>query len=431
MNQIPAVHLFDARIYGAQVHYWVDLEMCRNRSEMSDIHQTTPELYATVMHCPPSCIADCSASAQPHLSLAHYFHPLVHSSHYHIVHTIVLDFQIHISTMAEIFGAVASGAGLVSLSMQLLDSAQKLKGFCDLCRDAPETVKQLYSDLETMALALRQFEQYRQNDVFGSELLSRCIVACDQAVARIKTAIDKVDRLLSRARFAGRIYMGFKEPEVRKLLEDMERAKSSMLLAYTSYCQYVSSQSLDLVANPRRRLWNMQQTANHAAALSLQSRQLERLQASVQSGNLALFGHITTFASQQIASCDEPAQRTVSKQHISPTRLARKRVKQGIDYTFRLRLPRRLVDCVWEFGVHECDNVWTFQLKPINIRPAHTFVFDFVRAGDTDAVRELLRSGQLSVHDRQASKNGNKTLLEVSGAHQYPCLRAVLLTSDR
>jgi hypothetical protein len=95
--------------------------------------------------------------------------------------------------MAEIFGAVASGAGLISLSMQLLESSQKLKGFYDSCRDAPETVRQLCFDLETMSMALRQFEQYRQNDVFGSELLSRCILACDQAVAKIKAAVDKVD----------------------------------------------------------------------------------------------------------------------------------------------------------------------------------------------------------------------------------------------
>ena len=141
--------------------------------------------------------------------------------------------------MAEIFGAVASGAGLVSLSMQLLESSQKLKGFYDSCRDAPETVRQLCFDLETMSMALRQFEQYRQNDILGSELLTRCILACDQAIAKIKTAVDKVERLLSRARFAGKVYMGFKEPEVRRLLEEMEHAKSSMLLAYTSYFQYV------------------------------------------------------------------------------------------------------------------------------------------------------------------------------------------------
>ncbi|GAB7326097.1 hypothetical protein MBLNU13_g10118t3 [Cladosporium sp. NU13] len=141
--------------------------------------------------------------------------------------------------MAEIFGAAASGAGLVSLSMQLLESAQKLKGFYDTSKDAPETVARLCFDLETMSMALRQFEQYRQNDIFGSELLGRCILACQQAVARIKAAVEKVDRLISKARFAGKVYMGFKEPEVRKLLEEMEHAKSSMLLAYTSYCQSV------------------------------------------------------------------------------------------------------------------------------------------------------------------------------------------------
>jgi hypothetical protein len=142
--------------------------------------------------------------------------------------------------MAEIFGAVASGAGLISLSMQLLESSQKLKGFCDTARNAPETVARLCFDLETMSLALRQFEQYRQQDIIGSELLSRCIEACEQAVSRIQAAVDKVDRLLHKTRFAGRVYMGFKEPEVRGLLEEMEHAKSSLHLAYTSYCQYAT-----------------------------------------------------------------------------------------------------------------------------------------------------------------------------------------------
>lgn len=143
----------------------------------------------------------------------------------------------YLIAMAEIFGAVASGAGLVSLAMQLLDSAQKLKGFYNLSRDAPDTVRQLCFELETMSMALHQFEQYRQSDIFGSELLSRCIIACDQAVTKIKTSVDKIDRLLSKARFAGKLYMGFKEPEIKKLLEEMEHAKSSLMLAYNSYYQ--------------------------------------------------------------------------------------------------------------------------------------------------------------------------------------------------
>jgi hypothetical protein len=41
--------------------------------------------------------------------------------------------------------------------------------------------------------------------------------------------------------------MGFKEPEVRMLLEDMEHAKSSLHLAYTSYCQYATAERNDLL----------------------------------------------------------------------------------------------------------------------------------------------------------------------------------------
>jgi hypothetical protein len=144
--------------------------------------------------------------------------------------------------MAEIFGAVASGAGLVSLSMQLLESSQKLKSFCDTARDASGAVARLSFELETMSLALHQFEHYRQQDIFGSELLTRCITSCEQTVSRILAAVNKIDALLRRSRFAGRVYMGFKDPEVRGLLEEMEHAKSFLQLAYMEYCQYAISQ---------------------------------------------------------------------------------------------------------------------------------------------------------------------------------------------
>jgi len=200
-----------------------------------------PVLYATLMgrSQPGSCAYRSSASTQPRFNLVPLLPP-----HSFLQPAWLTPRTTLIITMAEIFGAVASGAGLVSLSMQLLESTQKLKGFYDSCRDAPDTVRQLCFDLETMALALRQFEQYRQNDLSGSELLGHCIVACNQAVAKIKTAVDKIDWLLCKTRFAGRLYMGFKEPEVRRLLEDVERAKSSMALAYMSYCQYAQPDAL-------------------------------------------------------------------------------------------------------------------------------------------------------------------------------------------
>jgi hypothetical protein len=54
--------------------------------------------------------------------------------------------------MAEIFAAVASGAGLVSLAIQLLESSQKLKGLYNASKSAPKTASDLCFELETLSL---------------------------------------------------------------------------------------------------------------------------------------------------------------------------------------------------------------------------------------------------------------------------------------
>jgi hypothetical protein len=101
-------------------------------------------------------------------------------------------------------------------------------------------VKRLSSEMETMSLLLRQFEGFRRNQIFGDKVLDSCIKSCEEAAAKIKDSVGKVERLLlvSKTRTLGKTYMGFKEPEIRKLLEEMEHVKSSVLLAFSSYHQY-------------------------------------------------------------------------------------------------------------------------------------------------------------------------------------------------
>jgi len=141
--------------------------------------------------------------------------------------------------MAEIFGVVASGAGLLSLSIQLLESAQRLKGFYNASKNASQAVADLSFDLHTMSLSLRQLESHRRGDMLGDELLGRCITTCIRMIGKIESAMSKMEHQLQRSRKVGRMYAAFKEPEMRKLLEEMEQAKSSMLFAYVSYCRYV------------------------------------------------------------------------------------------------------------------------------------------------------------------------------------------------
>ena len=89
-------------------------------------------------------------------------------------------------------------------------------------------------------MLLRQFEGFRRNQMFGDQVLDSCIESCEEAVSKIKDSVGRVERLLlvPKTRTLGKTYMGFKEPEIRKLLEEMEHAKSSVLLAFSSYHQY-------------------------------------------------------------------------------------------------------------------------------------------------------------------------------------------------
>lgn len=139
--------------------------------------------------------------------------------------------------MAEIFGAVASGAGLASLAIQLLESAHKLQNFYQACRNAPETVRDLAFELETMSLSLRHLERHRLEDDVDAELMIRCIRTCQSRTSRITALIRKMDRRLQSLRGFGKLYAAFKEPEMDKMLEELEHAKSAMNLAYLSYCQ--------------------------------------------------------------------------------------------------------------------------------------------------------------------------------------------------
>lgn len=142
--------------------------------------------------------------------------------------------------MAEIFGAAASGAGLASLALQLVDTAQKLKTLYNATKDAPHTVEDLTFELETMSMSLFRLTSHRHTDIAEDELLNRCFASCTRMVKRITDAVAKIEHLMQRGRMGGRLYMAFKQPEILELLEELERAKSSMLIAYMSYCQYAT-----------------------------------------------------------------------------------------------------------------------------------------------------------------------------------------------
>ncbi|KAK3117271.1 hypothetical protein LTR53_001531 [Teratosphaeriaceae sp. CCFEE 6253] len=138
--------------------------------------------------------------------------------------------------MAEVvLGVVASGAGLASLAMQLFDSAKKLEKFVDTLKHAPETLTGLIFDLETLSLSLRELEVSRQAAGHHTAVLDRCIGRCQTSAGKIQAIVDKLEALIKNHGRHGRLYLAFKDREIKELLVDLEHAKSSLVFAHQMY----------------------------------------------------------------------------------------------------------------------------------------------------------------------------------------------------
>ena len=141
--------------------------------------------------------------------------------------------------MAEVIvGVVASGAGLASLAIQLLERAQKIREFHGRVKNSPDTLLNLSHDLETVSLLLRQLEAHMQCDSYNVDLLGRCISQCQRSATRLKALVQKLESRLSRLRILGKIMAALRDDEFRSILGEMEQAKSSTMLAFQMYSLY-------------------------------------------------------------------------------------------------------------------------------------------------------------------------------------------------
>lgn len=140
--------------------------------------------------------------------------------------------------MAEIFGAVASGAGLLSLAIQLLEKAESIRSFYGRTKNAPETLLNIGHQLETVSLLLQELEKHRQHDGYDASLLLRCISQCQHFAGQMERLVSRLQSRLSRLHFLGKVMVALRDDECAKLLSDLEQAKSSIMLAFQMYTLY-------------------------------------------------------------------------------------------------------------------------------------------------------------------------------------------------
>lgn len=137
--------------------------------------------------------------------------------------------------MAEVFGAVSGGLGLVGLALQLADSASKLKSFCERVRDARSTLTDLAYDIETVSLTLQELERDRQQEGRDDTLLKRCAARTKEKADKIEALVRKLEARIGKSGMAGRASAALKRAEVQSLLDDLEQAKTSIMLTLQTH----------------------------------------------------------------------------------------------------------------------------------------------------------------------------------------------------
>ena len=331
-----------------------------------------------------------------------------------------------------IFGVISGGAGLLSLGIQLSESAVKLKRIFYAAKNAPQTISRHVFSLETMALALQELEQHRRHDAHSGALLARCIMGCRESTFQIQQLVDKMEHYMTAYdRVGGKLYTVYKEREVKELFEDLEKAKSSLELAYMIY----------LAAEQRRR------DQAHSDTLALHSTLLSGLQVQVSAGSAEISQCLTGLLQSQ--KVQQQAQLVVSDGHTAiaresmltgevrinmgqtsssrddlkhcgrprPVRQVQRRKSKNSKAHIRIRLPSRLCSYIWEFAITSDQSRCSMHLYTYNIVPPNSLIFRYCELGDIAAIQRLIQSGEGSLLDTMRDEyddDRNWTLLEVS-----------------
>jgi hypothetical protein len=137
--------------------------------------------------------------------------------------------------MAEL-GIAASGIGIASLALQVGHCVVRLKGFWDAVKDAPEEIKHLIEEIETLSIVLSDFETSEQPELnLGRDSTLRCLQFCKKAVGILDSIVKEVDAEVKKKKSVGSVTAVLKRDVIEKLRERLMTAQSILMLSNSIY----------------------------------------------------------------------------------------------------------------------------------------------------------------------------------------------------
>ena len=275
--------------------------------------------------------------------------------------------------MAEVFGVAAGVFGVVSLSIQLAESVQKVKGFYANVRNAPPKLADLADEIGEMSNLIKELKQQHQPAGFvTTPLMQRCIESSRKAVEYFAIFSSELEARVTTRKLRGGIRFALSQDEISRILSRMERAKTMLVLAYMQYQTALQQQQHDHLVLMVQKLATSQDA-------------------------------VLEFAKPVKATNNGPPAGAVSPSRKKKTAHARK--------IFRLCSPGWFSNTVWQIALNKSISGWEFKMHTYGIVADDAPILGACIMGDIFAMQQMFEAGAASPFDRDSNGRG---LWEVS-----------------
>ena len=145
--------------------------------------------------------------------------------------------------MAEILGVVASGAGVTSLGLQILENVDKLVEFFSRVQDAPSEVRFILEEVAILGNVLVEYSRHQQ--LWGpkestSKARAQAILHCETASKYLSAVVTELEAGMRASKWQLKwfsLLTALKAKKLTSLMAKLERAKSTLALAQLLYLQ--------------------------------------------------------------------------------------------------------------------------------------------------------------------------------------------------
>ncbi len=129
-----------------------------------------------------------------------------------------------------------SSLGIASLALQLGDCIARLKSFWSAVKDAPEEIKYLLEEIETLSFVLSDFGANNDPKLNqGQEATFKCFQFCKKAVGILDAVINEVEVEIKKRKRVGSVKAVLRRDVIEKLRERLMRAQSMLMLSNSLY----------------------------------------------------------------------------------------------------------------------------------------------------------------------------------------------------